>query len=53
MKSRAAAGPFFPVVLGKGKRLFEEGDARSALQLAETKRFAAGIVILEYTPPKA
>ena len=40
-----------PVVLGKGMRLFPEGDRR-ALELTQTKRFGKGIVILEYVPAK-
>lgn len=39
-----------PVVLGSGKRLFGAGDKPKPLQLTETKRFAAGIVVLEYAP---
>lgn len=39
-----------PIVLGKGKRLFSNGEGRTVLDLTETKRFKAGIVILEYTP---
>jgi dihydrofolate reductase len=39
-----------PIVLGKGKRLFaQEVDPRT-LDLAETKTFGSGIVILEYRP---
>jgi len=38
-----------PVVLGKGMRLFTERDRR-ALDLTDIKRFAKGIVILEYAP---
>jgi len=38
-----------PIILGKGKRLFAEGPER-VLTLTETKRFSAGIVILEYQP---
>jgi dihydrofolate reductase len=41
-----------PVVLGKGKRLFAEGNDTRALDLVETKRFSLGIVILEYRPAK-
>jgi dihydrofolate reductase len=41
-----------PVVLGKGKRLFAEGNDKRVLHLAETKRFSAGIVIAEYRPAK-
>jgi len=39
-----------PVVLGQGKRLFEEAGARRDLEVVETRRFATGIVILEYRP---
>jgi dihydrofolate reductase len=39
-----------PVVLGKGKRLFAESNDRRVLDLAETKRFSSGIVIMEYRP---
>ena len=39
-----------PIMLGKGKRLFADGVDRRVLDLAETKRFGAGIVILEYRP---
>ena len=40
------SGPFF------SRRLFAEGTAKRALDLTETKRFASGIVILEYRPPR-
>ena len=39
-----------PVVLGKGRRLFSDDGDRRALELAETRRFSSGIVILEYAP---
>ncbi|HKW69430.1 MAG TPA: dihydrofolate reductase family protein [Candidatus Dormibacteraeota bacterium] len=39
-----------PVVLGKGTRLFAEGDDQKALVLTETRRFRSGIVILEFEP---
>jgi dihydrofolate reductase len=39
-----------PVVLGEGKRLFSDGNDRRVLDLVETKRFSAGIVVLEYKP---
>ncbi len=42
-----------PVVLGKGKRLFADGDDRRVLDLVETKRFSLGIVIMEYRPANA
>lgn len=37
----------FPVVLGSGRRLFEEG-ASSRLRLAETRSFDTGVVLLTY-----
>jgi len=41
----------FPVVLGKGKRLFDDGLGKSALQLVESRPVGPdGIVILIYRP---
>jgi dihydrofolate reductase len=40
-----------PIVLGKGKRLFAEGGER-VLDLAPSRTFASGIVVLEYRPAK-
>jgi len=42
-----------PVILGKGKRLFAEGNDKRILDLAETKRLSSGIVIIEYRPAKS
>ena len=39
-----------PIVLGKGKRLFADGAGTRTLNLTDTKRFSAGIVIMEYVP---
>jgi dihydrofolate reductase len=41
---------FYPLVLGKGKRLFEHVDAPQTLKLVETKAFNSGIVVLTYQP---
>jgi len=41
-----------PLVLGNGKRLFADGNEKRVLELAETKRFSLGIVIMEYRPAK-
>jgi dihydrofolate reductase len=37
-----------PVVIGRGKPLFHPGDARTDLQLAETRTFGNGVVLLRY-----
>jgi len=42
-----------PVVLGKGKRLFADGNDKGVLDLVETKRFSLGIVVMEYKPARA
>jgi len=43
----------FPVVLGKGKRLFTDELVQRVLDAPETKTFASGVVILEYRPKPA
>jgi dihydrofolate reductase len=40
----------FPVILGKGKRLFADGLDTTALKLADTKVFGSGVVLLTYRP---
>lgn len=40
-----------PVVLGCGKRLFEEGDSRQALELVDSRTFGTGLLYLTYQPP--
>jgi dihydrofolate reductase len=39
-----------PVILGRGKRLFEEGDDRRALELVDSKTFGTGVLYLTYRP---
>jgi dihydrofolate reductase len=39
-----------PIVLGGGKKLFENEKQTKALKLVETKPFASGIVVLTYHP---
>ena len=39
----------YPIILGKGKRLFDEGSAAN-LQLAESQAFDTGVVKLIYRP---
>lgn len=37
-----------PVVVGRGKRLFRDGNATKALTLAETKQLGPNVVVLTY-----
>ena len=39
-----------PVVVGSGKRLFEEGEKQTALELVDSQTFATGVVYLTYKP---
>jgi dihydrofolate reductase len=39
-----------PVVLGDGKRLFEDGGDRKALRLVDLKTFSTGVLYLTYQP---
>ena len=39
-----------PVVVGDGKRLFEGGEDRKALELVNSKTFSTGVVYLTYRP---
>jgi dihydrofolate reductase len=40
----------FPIVLGSGQRLFEEGSDAKVLRLVETKTLGSGVVVLSYSP---
>jgi len=40
-----------PIVLGRGKPLFQGSDARIELQLAESRAFGNGVVLLRYQRP--
>ncbi len=40
----------FPVVLGKGKRLFADGSAKTPLELGQSQSVGDGVQILVYTP---
>jgi dihydrofolate reductase len=40
----------FPVVVGKGKRLFHDEGDKTVLKLVESKTFASGVVVLTYEP---
>ena len=39
-----------PIVVGSGKRLFEDGEKRTALELVDSKTFSTGVVYLTYRP---
>jgi len=39
-----------PVILGSGKRLFEDEDDRRNLELVDSKTFGTGVVSLTYRP---
>ena len=39
-----------PLVLGSGKRLFEDGGDREVLELVDSKAFDTGVVVLTYQP---
>lgn len=39
-----------PMVLGDGKRLFESGSDRNALELVDSETFGTGVVSLTYQP---
>jgi dihydrofolate reductase len=41
-----------PVVLGNGKRLFEEGGDRKDLELMDSRTFGTGVVSLAYRPER-
>jgi dihydrofolate reductase len=41
----------YPVVLGRGRRLFESGTTKSGLQLEEARAFASGLALLRYGLP--
>jgi len=39
-----------PIVLGSGKRLFEDGGDQKALELVDSKTFSTGVLYLTYQP---
>jgi dihydrofolate reductase len=41
-----------PLILGGGKRLFEDGGDRQALELVDSRTFAPGVLSLTYRPAK-
>jgi dihydrofolate reductase len=40
----------FPVLLGKGKRLFAEGTAPSSLKVVKSKSYPTGVIVTTYQP---
>jgi dihydrofolate reductase len=43
----------FPVVLGKGKRLFGDGASPAGLKLLKSKSFPTGVIVANYRPDGA
>ncbi len=41
-----------PVVLGRGKHLFEEGSDQKTLELVDSKTFSTGVLYLTYRPAR-
>ena len=39
-----------PIILGGGRRLFEEGEERMGLELVDSRTFSTGVVYLTYRP---
>ena len=42
-----------PIVLGSGKRLFEDGSDQKALELVDSKIFRTGVLYLTYQPAQS
>jgi dihydrofolate reductase len=40
----------YPIVLGRGVRLFPEGTPRVSLALDDTERYSNGVILLRYAP---
>ncbi len=40
----------FPIFVGSGKRLFEDGLEETLLRLVDTTTFGSGVVVLTYRP---
>jgi dihydrofolate reductase len=42
-----------PIIVGSGKRLFEDGSDQKPLQLVDSKTFSTGVVYLTYRPAQS
>jgi dihydrofolate reductase len=42
-----------PIVLGSGKRLFEDGSDRKPLELVDSRTFGTGVLYLTYQPAQS
>ena len=42
-----------PIVMGSGKRLFEDGSDQKALELVDSKTFSTGVLYLTYQPAQS
>jgi dihydrofolate reductase len=42
-----------PIVVGSGKRLFEDGGDQKALKLVDSKTFSTGVLYLTYQPAQS
>jgi len=42
----------FPIVVGSGKRLFEDGLGGTVLRHVETTTFSSGVIVLTYRPAR-
>ncbi len=42
-----------PIVVGRGKRLLEDGGGQQALQLVDARTFSTGVVYLTYQPARS
>jgi dihydrofolate reductase len=42
-----------PIIVGSGKRLFEDGGEQKALQLVDSKIFSTGVLYLTYQPAQS
>jgi dihydrofolate reductase len=39
-----------PILVGSGKRLLEEGEEQTKLELVDSKTFSTGVLYLTYRP---